>query len=105
MKDWENMNKIISYIGFAIKSNNCIAGQTPLKKTKKHLNLILCCNSASDNLKNLAKNLANKNNCEFIITKLPLESLTNMHDIKIIGITDENLSRSIINNKEKINIG
>lgn len=99
------MNKIISYIGFAIKSNNCIAGQTPLKKTKKQLNLIICCNTASDNLKNLAKNLANKNNCELIITSIPLETLTHIDNIKIIGITDESLSKSIINNKEKINIG
>ena len=29
------MNKIISYLGFALKSNNLIAGQTALKKTTK----------------------------------------------------------------------
>lgn len=99
------MNKIISYIGFAIKSNNCIVGQTAIKKNKKQIYLVLSCGSASDNLKNLAKNIANKHNCEFIITNCPLESLTNINDVKIIGITDENLSRSIINNKEKISIG
>lgn len=105
MKNWESMKKIISYIGFAIKSNNCISGQTPLKRTTKQLNLILVCSSASENLKNLAKNLAVKHGCEYIVTKPSLESLTNLKDIKIIGLTDENLSKAIINNKENINIG
>ena len=99
------MNKIISYIGFAVRSNNLIAGQTPLKRTKKQLHVILVCNSGSENLKNLAKNLAVKHGCEYIITKPSLETLTNVNNIKIVGITDENLSRGIIQNKEIINIG
>lgn len=98
------MNKIISYIGFAQKSNNCIFGQTALKKTTKQLYLVIVCNSASDNLKNLAKNLSIKHNCEFIISKFELEKLTNKNDSKIIGLTEENLSKMIINNKEKISI-
>ena len=99
------MNKIISYIGFAKKSNKLIAGQTPLKRTKSKLNLILVCSTGSENLINLAKNLAVKHNCEYIVTKQELETLTNIKDIKIIGITDENLSKAIIQNKEIINIG
>ena len=99
------MNKIISYIGFAQKSNCLIAGQTPLKRTKSKLNLILVCSTGSENLVNLAKNLAVKHSCEYIVTKVELEKLTNIKDIKIIGITDENLSKAIIQNKEIINIG
>ena len=99
------MNKIISYIGFANRSNSLIAGQTPLKRTTKKLFVILVCNSGSENLKNLAKNLAIKNNCQYIITKCNLENLTNIKDIKIIGIADENLGKAIIENKEMINIG
>ena len=99
------MNKIISYIGFANKSNNLIAGQTPLKRTKTKLYVILVCGSGSENLKNLAKNLAVKHNCQYIVTKPNLETLTQIKDIKIVGITDENLSKAIIQNKEIINIG
>lgn len=99
------MKKIISYLGFAIKSNNLISGQTALKHTKKALNLIIVCNSASDNLKNLAKNLAEKNNCEYIISNILLDELTKLKDIKIIGLTDENLSCAILKNKEIISIG
>jgi len=99
------MNKIISYIGFAIKSKKVISGQTPVKITREQLHLVLVCSSASDNLKNLAKNVATKHGCEYIVTKPKLEDLTHMKDIKIIALTDENLSRAIINNKEIINIG
>jgi len=99
------MNKIISYLGFANRSNSLIAGQTPLKRTKKQLHLVLVCNTGSENLKNLAKNLAVKHNCEYIITKPSLETLTNIKDVKIVGLTDENLTKGILQNKEIINIG
>lgn len=99
------MNKIISYLGFAQKSNNCIMGQTALKKSTKQLKLILVCNSASENLKDLAKNLANKHGCEMIISRVELKNLIKFEDVKIVGLTDENLSKAIVQNKEKINIG
>ena len=99
------MNKIISYLGFAQKSNNLITGQTALKKTTKFLKLILVCNSASQNLKDLAVNLGTKHKCEVIISQVKLEDLINFKDIKIIGLTDENLSKAIVENKEKINLG
>lgn len=99
------MNKIKSYLGFAIKSKNILIGQTQLKLNKKPLSLVMVCNSASNNLKDLAKHVANKFKAELIITKPILSEITNLDNIKIIGITDENLSKAIIENKEKINIG
>ncbi len=99
------MNKIISYIGFAVKAGKFISGQTSLKTTRKQLHLILVCNMASDNLKNLANNVATKHGCQVIITKPSLEELTKMENIKIFGITDESLSNAIILNKESIEIG
>lgn len=105
MKNWEHMNKIISYLGFAIKSKNLIAGQTPCKLTKKTLHLIMVCKTASENLINLAENLANKHKCAVIKTNVMLSDITHLNDIKIIGLTDENLSKAIIENKEKISIG
>ncbi len=94
------MNKIISYLGFAKKSNNLVTGQTALKKSKKQFHLILVDNTASENLQNLAKNLANKHICEFIISKIKLTELIKQEDIKILGIIDENLSIAIINNRD-----
>lgn len=99
------MNKIISYFGFAKKSNNCVMGQTALKKSTKQFYLIVVCNSASDNLKNMAKNQAIKHQCPIIESSIELSTLVHKNDIKIVGITDENLSKAIIDNKEKISIG
>ena len=96
------MNKIISYIGFAIKSNKVVAGQTPLKRSKENLKLILVCNTATENLTNLAKNLSIKHGCEYIKLNTKLEELSNIKNIKIIGITDENLAKAIIDNKQLI---
>lgn len=97
------MNKIISYIGFAIKSKQIIIGQSHLRNATTDIKLIMLCHTATDNLKKLAKNLSIKHNCEIIETKQPLEELTNLKEVKIIGITNENLSKAIIDNKEIIN--
>lgn len=96
------MNKIISYIGFAIKAKEVVIGQSQIKSSKKPINLILVCGFASDNLKDLAQNVSKKHNCECIITNVKLETLTNIKDVKIIGILNENLSKAIVENKEKI---
>ena len=99
------MNKIISYLGFAQKSNNCLLGQMALKKTTRQLYLIIVCNTASDNLKDLAANIAQKHKCELIISDVELKNLIKFNDVKILGLTDENLGKAIIDNKEKINFG
>lgn len=98
------MEKVVSYIGFAIKSGSCLFGQTTIKSYEKDIELILVCNSASDNLKDLAKNVAKKKSCPLIETKLSLEDLTNRDNTKIIAITDKNLSKAILDNKENISI-
>ncbi len=96
------MHKIISYLGFAKKSNNLIVGQSPIKRTDRKLFLILLSCSASENLISLAKNVAVKNECEFIVANVELSKLTNINGVKIVGVTDEHLAKAIIENKEKI---
>ncbi len=100
-----SMKKIISLLGFARKSNNLIIGQSSLKRFAGHICLIMLCSTATENLKNLAKNLSEKHHCPIIETKVPLETLSNIEGVKILGITDENLAKGIILNKESVNIG
>ncbi len=90
------MEKIISYLGFARKSNNIIIGQSTLKTTTKTVYLIMVCSSATDNLKNLAHNLAKKHDCPIVIINGMLSELTHLDNVKIIGLTDYNLSKAII---------
>ena len=89
------MEKIISFIGFAKKANKIVIGQSSLKRYQNKIYLIMVCNTASNNLKDLAKNLAHKHSCEYIETKIPLEDLAKLSGIKILGITDENLAKGI----------
>jgi len=99
------MKKISSYVGFAIKSRNVLVGQSIIKQNKtKQIYCIILCSSASENLINLAQNVATKQNCK-IITVDNLEEITHKDGIKIIAITDENLGNAIINYKESINLG
>ena len=98
------MNKVISYIGYAIKSRKIIVGQSLIKRSKDNIYCILVDVSASQNLIDLAKNVANKNSCTYIVVE-NLEILTHIKDIKIIAITDESLGRAIVENKEIISIG
>ena len=99
------MNKIVSYIGFAIKAKKAIIGQSALKQAREDVFLILVDSSASPNLKNLVQNVANKKGCPVITTKPSLAELSNQTDIKIIGIADRNLAKAILENKENISIG
>lgn len=96
------MKKIISYIGFAIKSKQIVVGQSQIKTYLKPIYLILVDKDASQNLKDLAQNIANKKQCDCIVTNVELEQLTHIKDIKIIGITNFSLSKAIVENKEKI---
>jgi len=99
------MNKITSYVGFAIKAKKVLIGQSLIKSNKnKQIWCILLCSSASENLVKLAKNVASKQNCE-LITVNNLEELTHISGLKILAITDESLGKAIINNKENINLG
>ncbi len=94
------MNKINSYVGFAIKARKILVGQSQIKQNKtKQIHCILVCSSASDNLKDLAKNVAEKFGAEVIIVN-DLEQITHKDGIKIIAITDESLGKAIIQNKE-----
>ncbi len=101
MTDWEIMQKIISYIGFANRSKQLLIGQSTIKSYKKEIYLILLDESASENLVSLAANSANKHNCELIKVK-NLSVLTNILDVKIVALTNESLSKAIISNKENI---
>lgn len=101
MKNWEIMQKIISYIGFANKSRQLLIGQSIIKNYQQDIYLILLDETASENLVSLAVNSANKHNCELIKVK-NLPALTNISDVKIVALTNESLSKAIISNKENI---
>jgi ribosomal protein L7Ae-like RNA K-turn-binding protein len=92
--------KINSYVGFAIKSNKVLIGQSLIKHSKQQIFCILLDSSSSQNLIDLANNVANKHNCEALIVQ-NLEELTHINNVKIIAITDPQLAKAVVENKEK----
>ena len=89
------MNKIKSYVGFAIKAKKVVIGQSLIKRTTQKIICMLLDVSASQNLKDLATNVASKQGCALILVE-NLQDMTHINDLKIIAITDESLGNAII---------
>ncbi len=91
------MNKLIkTYIGFSIKSKSVVIGQDRLKETKDKISLIVYCNTASQNLKDLILRLSEKFNCKAIMLDDDLELYTSILGCKVLGITNKSLADAII---------
>ena len=97
----ENKGKAQTFIGFAIKARKCKIGLNAVLTLKK-ANLIIVCNTASENTKKQAQKIANKFNCPLIIAVTStLEQLTHKENAKVMAIADKGLSVAILDNTEK----
>lgn len=90
------MNKLImTYLGFSIKSRAIVIGQDRLKSHKGQIHLLVCCNTASTNLKDLVMRLSEKFKCQAIFLD-NLEDYTFIKGCKVLGLTNQSLADSII---------
>lgn len=102
------MKKIISYLGYAIKSNNIVYGIDNLIKFNKKLFLIIICPSCVKKSVNLAVKKANELSCDIKMSADILQDLLHKDNCKVIGIKDENLANAILSCKNdlvEVNIG
>lgn len=88
-------NKIVAYIGFALKSGKIIFGMDDIIRSKKNIGVILYKNDLSD--KNLSK-IKEKKDIPCILKTEELDSFEKLKGAKVIMITDKNLSDAIISN-------
>ncbi len=100
-------NKVSTYLGFAIKSNNIIYGIDNLRDYNKKLYLIILCKTANDKSLTIAKNLREKNkNCTVMTTNdNTLSELLHLDNCKMIGIKNHSLAQAIIDNALDILVG
>lgn len=91
------MQRIKSYIGFAIKSNHVIKGIDDLTKTRKKVSLILVSNELKGNSKDKVHQLSNSKNIPLKEIENQIFIDLNLIGVKILGITDPNLAKAIIN--------
>jgi len=91
------LNKLIkTYLGFCIKSRSIVIGQDRLKVSKDKIYLIIYCNTASQNLKDLVERLAIKFKCDALVLDEILEEYTSIKGCKVLGITNQSLAKQII---------
>lgn len=89
-------DKIISLIGFAIKAGKVVFGADNIIKNKK-IYLIVCCKTLSINsLENIK--VAVNGKIPIIISQNPLCDITYKKGVKVLGVTDKQMSSAIIKN-------
>ncbi len=92
------INKVDTYVGFAVKSGNVIWGLDMLKKAKKAPFVILIDEQIGQNSLKQVNLYAERNNVEIVV--LPAEHLNNSlarTNVKILSVCDENLAKAILN--------
>lgn len=96
----ENKSKSSTFIGFAIRARKFRIGMNAVQ-TLKSINLLIVCNTASDNTKTEAEKVAKKYRCPLIITKTEkLEDITHRENAKVMAIADKALAKAILDNIE-----
>ena len=92
-----DINKIKSYIGFAIKSGQIVYGIDNIEVYRKKIHLIIVSNTISDNTISKLQNIASKRNYDVIRLESNLEDITKRKNCKIIAITNFELAKAIKN--------
>lgn len=96
----ENKSKAETFIGFAVKSGKFRSGANTLATLNKAY-LILVCETAAENTKQLAEKYAGKYRCRVFCTKgRTLSDIAHKDGIKIAAITDLSLAKAVIDNAE-----
>ncbi len=97
----ENKTKAETFIGFAIRARKFRIGVNA-SLTLKTANLVIVCNSASDNTKKDADKIAKKFKCPILETKVKkLEELTHRENAKVMSVCDKKLAEAILSNSEE----
>ena len=93
-------SKIVSYLGFARMSGNLRAGSNLIASLKK-ANLIIVSADASENARKDAKKYSDKFACPLLLSAVSLEEITGKENCKTVAVTEENLSRAILENLDE----
>lgn len=93
-----NINKIKTYLGFAIKSGKILFGYDNITVSKKNQKLILVSSTVNDKVLNKINAFAEKKDIKLINLKdITVEELIGRENSKIISVLDESLANAIIN--------
>ena len=92
-------DKIVSYIGFAVKARKVKLGVNAIDTVKSGVCLLVVCASAAKNTQKEAVSFAKKFNCKLVISKTYLlEDIVHKENCKLMAILDRQLAKAILNN-------
>lgn len=93
-----NINKIKTYLGFAIKSGKIIFGYDNIISSKKNQKLILVSETVNEKVSSKINSFAERKNINIINLKdITVEELIGRENSKIVSVIDESLANAIIN--------
>lgn len=90
-------SKVLTYVGFAIRSGNLRTGVNAIS-TLRRADLLVVCKTASSNTVKDAESLAKKFNCPLVLSGTSVEEITGKENCKLMAVTDESLAGAIMNN-------
>ena len=88
-------SKIETFIGFAVRARKVRSGINAVS-TLKRANLIVICESISDNSKKQCIKIAKNYGCPIIQINGLLENYVHKEGVKVIAVTDLNLAKAIL---------
>ena len=92
------VDKVKTYLGFAIRSGKVIFGVDKLFDSKKKVQLILICSTQNEKVTNKVVRYAKNENIPYIKLKdLVLGEMVSRDNCKVIGILDINLAQAVKN--------
>jgi len=97
-------DKLKTYLGFSIKSNNIIFGYDKLFENKKNPSLVIICSTLNEKNTNKVIDFCEKNLIKFIkLNNYVLSDLLSRNNCKVVGICEDNLSKVICNEIDMLN--
>ena len=91
-------DKIESYLGFSIKKGSVVFGLESIECYRKRMYVIFLSCDVGKNTEEKTKLFAQKKNIPLILTKQPLNEILKKTNVKVLAITDTNLSKAILEN-------
>lgn len=98
----ETMNKLVTYIGFSMKSNAIVFGQDNILKTRKKQHLVVLCSTVNEKAINSMHAYCEKQNITLV--KLQTQLLSNLvkrDNVKFVSFTNEKLATQILANLQE----
>ena len=92
-------DKIISYVGFAIKAGKIKMGVNAILSHRGDIYLLLLCDTAANNTVKQAEKIAHKACADIVVCKGDtLENILNKENCKLAAILDKSLAGAIKDN-------